>query len=193
MRRWRKRREAEAVCLLGCAALRCRSWSCERGKGEEEGRPDRHYVNRGGAPGELLCVQVALWLVVVVCRPAGRMETVKEAGVERGCALGCCPRMCVFCAGSCASAVAPEPRPRRRGTVRWRRRPTCAVCMAEEVEELMSPLLVACWKTRAASWSWEGSGLCWASVGGASLCCERRMRKTISDWGSAERFHGRLG
>lgn len=151
----------------------------------EEGRPDRRYETRMGAPEELICVQVALWRVVVVGRPAGKMETMREEVEERGCVLGCHLLMCVFCAGSCASVAAPELRRHLRGTAHWRRR-LCVVCTVEEVEELRSHLLVACWKTEAASQSWEGWGLCWVSVAGASLCCERRMRKTkylISDWG----------
>lgn len=172
------------ACPLGCVTLMPRS--CGRGKeAGEEGRPDRRYETRRGAPGELLCVQVALWRVVVVCRPAGRMETMREeVEVERGCVPGCRLLMCVFCAGSCASVGAPEPRRRLHETARWRRRPTCAACTAEEVEELKSHLLAACWKT--ASRCWEGCGLCWASVGGASLGCEKRMRKVecvLSDWG----------
>lgn len=131
----------------------------------------------------LLCVQVALWLVVVVCCPAGRTETMKEAGVERGCVLGCPLQMCVFCAGSCASVVAPEPRPRLRGTDRWRHRLMCVVCKVVEGEVLRSHLLAVCWKMEAASRSSEGWGLCWALVGEASLCFDWRTRKVLSDWG----------
>lgn len=67
------------------------------------------------------------------------------------------------------------------------------VCTEAEVEELKSLPLAVCWKMMAASQNWEGHGLCWGSVGGASPGCERRMRRrTFSDWGSVERCHGRL-
>ena len=68
-------------------------------------------------------------------------------------------------------------------------------CRVAEVEELKSLPLAVCWKMMAASQSWEGRGLYWGSVGGASPGCERRrhlMRRTFSDWGSVERCHGRL-
>lgn len=114
----------------------------------------------------------------------------REEVEERGCVLSCrlmMMMMRVFCAGSCASVGAPEPHRRLSGTARSRRRPTCAVCMVEEAEELRSHLSAVCWKMEAASQSREGCGLCWASVGGASLCCcKRRMRKVervLSDWG----------
>lgn len=56
----------------------------------------------------LLYVRVGLWLEVVVCHPAGRMEKVKEVVEVHGCVHGCPPQMVVFCAGSCASVVALE-------------------------------------------------------------------------------------
>lgn len=165
-------------------ALRQQSCGCGKAE-EEEGRHDRRYETRRGAPGELLCVQVALWRVAAVCWPAGRMETMRGEEEEHGCVLGYRLLMHVFCARSCASVVAPEPHHRRFGTAHWRRRPMCAVCTVEEVEELRNHLLAVCWKMEAASRSWEGCGLCWVWVGGASLCCEQRMRKVehvLSDW-----------
>lgn len=64
--RWRKRREEEVVCPLGCGTLRLQSCGHDMGVGEG-GHPDHRYETREGAPGELLYVQVALWQVVVVC------------------------------------------------------------------------------------------------------------------------------
>lgn len=136
-----------------------------------------------GAP-YLLCVQVALWLAVVVLpRPAGRMETMKEAVVGRGCVLGCPLQTGVFCAGSCASGGAPERRCHQHGTGRLRRRLTCVVCMvgAEAVQK--NHLLAVCWMMEPASLSLGGRGLCWVSVGGASPCYDWRMRKVLSDLG----------
>lgn len=108
----------------------------------------------------------------------------KEAGEEPGCVLGCL--MSVFCAGSCVSVVAPELRPHLLETAHWRRHLIQKVCKEVGVEERRSHRWGVCWKTEAASRSWERWGLCWVSVGGASLCCERKMRKVeqvLSDWG----------
>lgn len=107
----------------------------------------------------------------------------KEVEVEHDCELGCCLQNCVSCVVSCASAVAPEPRRHLHVMAHWRRHLTCVVCMVGEVEELRSHPLVVCWKTEVVSLSWEGYGLCWVSEGGASLCCEKRMRKVLFDWG----------
>lgn len=158
----RRRRSlgVEVVCLLGRGAQKLQS--CGRGMGAEEGLPGHRYATRLKAPGELFCVQVALWLVVVVCCPAGRMRTMKEVEVEHGCELGCCLQNCVSCVVSCASAVALEPRRHLHVMAHWRRHLTCVVCMVGEVEELRNHPLVVCWKTEVVSLSWEGYGLCWA-------------------------------
>lgn len=113
-----------------------------------------------GAP-YLLCVQVALWLAAVVFpHPAGRMETMKEAVVGRGCVLGCPLQTGVFCAGSCASGGAPERRRHQHGTGRWKRHPTCEVCTAGVAAVPKSHLLAVCWKMEPASLSSGGRGLC---------------------------------
>lgn len=98
----------------------------------------------------------------------------KEVEVARGCVLGCRLQTSVFCEGSCASVVAPELRPHRCGTARWRGRLMCAVCMAEEaVVVLNNHLLAVCWKMEAVSKSCGGvRAPCWASGEGASLCSE---------------------
>lgn len=147
---------------------------------EEEERRGRHYERPAEAPEELLCVRVALWQVVVACRPAGRMEMVTEEVEE----LGCVPRcllMCAFCSGSCDAVAALELRPHPPVMARWRGRQMCVVCRVEEAAGLRIHLSAVCWK---------GCGLCWALVGGASLCCERRRRVewVPSDWG-LERCH----
>lgn len=119
----------------------------------------------------LLCVLVALWQVGVAGRPAGRMERRTGAGAERGCVHGYPLHAGVFSVGSCASEVAPGLRLHPCGTARWRRRPMCGVYTAVEAGVLPSPLLAVCSKMEAAaSQSWEGWGLCLASVGGAFLC-----------------------
>ncbi len=79
--------------------------------------------------------------------------------------------------------VALEPHHHRHGMARWRRCLMCVVCMAGEVEELKSHLLVVYWKMEVASLSWEWCGLCWVSVGGASLGCGKRLRKVVSEQG----------
>lgn len=162
----------EEVCPRGCGALKWQS--CGRGMevGEEE-RLDRRYETPVGALGELLCVQVALWQVVVVCPPAERMETMREEVEEPGYVPCFHLLMCVFCEGSFASVAALELHPH----LPVMGHSTCCqmsvACTVGEVEELRIHLLVVCWKTEGASWSWKGCGLCLELVGGASLCYEQ--------------------
>lgn len=98
-------KEVEEVCLHGCGALKWQSYGCGMEAGEEE-RLDRHYVTPFGAPGELLCVQVALWQEVVVCCPAERMEMMREEVEEHGYVPCFHLLMCVFCEGNSASVAA---------------------------------------------------------------------------------------
>lgn len=108
----------------------------------------------------LLCVQAGLWLGVVACCPAERMEKVKEEEVEHGCVLGRHFQLAAFCAGNCASVEALELRLRQYERARWRFHLLCAACKVEEVEVRKSHLMEVYWRMKVALQSWEGWGPC---------------------------------